>query len=126
MSRFFALGRWALLACLCTGLVACSGRGSTRSDAAQSDTAGGATPAASAPAGQAGDRRRYPDQVEQGFLKQCTASGGSDAICRCTLDKVEQRYNLLEFSRLAGEMNQSGQLNPEILGMVNACRIESR
>lgn len=127
MSAFSAPAHWALLAGLIAGLTACSSRGSDRSDAAQSDPTGGTTGGASTPAAQAGgDQRRYPDQVEQSFLKQCTANGASDAICRCTLTKVEQRYDVIELSKLASEMSQSGQLNGEILGFVTTCRIETQ
>ena len=82
---------------------------------AHSGSAGASTPATP-------DPRRYPGPVQERILKECAANGGAEAVCRCTLDRIESRYSLAEFSRLAREISKSGKLNDELLEIAGQCQ----
>ncbi len=72
------------------------------------------------------ERPRYPAPVEERILRECQANGGSEAVCRCTLAKLEARYSFGELLREAGELSRTGRPNDEVLAMIDQCRTEAQ
>ena len=69
--------------------------------------------------GDGGDRN-YPDQVRNNYMTSCTRSGGTQEQCRCTLEAVEAKYNLDEFTQLEQDIAK-GQRFEELTSIVTGC-----
>lgn len=46
----------------------------------------------------------YPPEVDDEFLKSCTAAGSSDKFCACMLEKVKNKYSFEEFSAIEAKI----------------------
>jgi hypothetical protein len=65
----------------------------------------------------------YPASVVQNFMNACTKSKGSQAYCSCTIDKIQNRYSLEEYSQLEVKMLVNKTLPEEILNFMGKCRL---
>jgi hypothetical protein len=63
----------------------------------------------------------YPPNVKQQFVKGCVNGGGSQSACQCTIDGLEQKYNLIEFLQIIQEANKSGKFPPEVQSIIRKC-----
>jgi hypothetical protein len=65
--------------------------------------------------------QHYPAAVESGFMTGCTSHGGNTDYCRCTLDRLEQAYDLGEFADAARSYQSTGKLPDTAMSAVNEC-----
>ena len=70
-----------------------------------------------------GDSKKFPDEVRKNFLETCTTSGANQKQCNCTLEKLEEKYNVEQFRELerriaAGDASAEAEIAP----FVSACR----
>lgn len=70
-------------------------------------------------------KRTYPAAYVQNFMNGCIYSGGTQIICSCIIDKIQERYSLEEFSQIEVKMQATGVLPEEILDFVGTCRTRS-
>lgn len=56
------------------------------------------------------NKRDYPAEVRRNFLQACELSGGSADSCFCTLEEIEQRYDLAEFISAESSYSATGVL----------------
>ena len=57
-----------------------------------------------ADANDAAEKRGYPPEVTEEFLKSCEESGGERDFCVCVFDKVQQEYTYEEFSAIESKI----------------------
>jgi len=67
----------------------------------------------------------YPAAVRDAYLKSCVGGASSmgdkaKPYCSCTLKKIEAKYSLDEFVKLANKM-QGGDLPDEFMSIVKSC-----
>jgi hypothetical protein len=70
----------------------------------------------------------------QNFMNTCVSSAVSagstsvaaQRVCGCTLDKIQQRYSLSQFSRMEVDMAASGTVPGDVLQILADCRITAR
>jgi hypothetical protein len=67
------------------------------------------------------DTQHYPAAVESGFMTGCTTHGGNTDYCRCTLDHLEESYDLDEFADAARSYQSTGKLPDSAMNAVNDC-----
>ena len=75
--------------------------------------------------GEGSSGAKYPAGVRTAYLQSCeggAASMGDKAkpYCACTLNKIESKYTLDEFVKLATKM-QGNDLPPEFMAIVKSC-----
>lgn len=69
-------------------------------------------------------RRRgneYPPEVVENFLRAC-GSHASEGACRCSLDKVRERYTADEYRTLEARIAATRQAPEELLDIIATCR----
>lgn len=58
----------------------------------------------------------YSDEIKNGFLRSCTASGRSTPLfCSCALDELQKEYNEQEFLAIDNEMKATQRLPARLL-----------
>jgi hypothetical protein len=63
----------------------------------------------------------YPSDVAENFLRACVGRGGSEASCRCALEKVEERYTLDAYRALEARIAR-GETPGDLAGVIAACQ----
>jgi hypothetical protein len=63
----------------------------------------------------------YPPEVVANFLRACR-SRASEGSCRCSLEKIQQRYTADEYRALEGSVAATRQAPKELLDIIAACR----
>ena len=63
----------------------------------------------------------YPPSVVQNFMDACMSTGGGQAYCSCTLEEIQGRYSLEEYTTLEIRMLNTGQLPEELAGVTAKC-----
>ena len=63
----------------------------------------------------------YPTEVADNFLRACVGRGGSEASCRCALDKVQERWTLDEYQALEARIAR-GETPGELAAVISACQ----
>ncbi len=63
----------------------------------------------------------YPPSVVQNFTDACMSTGGGQAYCSCTIEEIQGRYTLDEFSVLETEYLNTGQMPEELAGVMANC-----
>ena len=71
-------------------------------------------------------RKGYSGDIVQTFMSACIWSGGTDGVCACTLERIENRYTIQEFSQIEVKLSATGQLPDEILNDLGSCRVLAR
>ena len=69
-------------------------------------------------------RRRgneYPPELVENFLRAC-GSRASEGACRCSLDKVRERYTADEYRALEARIAATRQAPKELLDISASCR----
>jgi hypothetical protein len=69
-------------------------------------------------------RRRgneYPPEVVENFLRAC-GSRASESACRCSLEKVQERYTADEYRALETRIAATRQVPRELLDIIATCR----
>lgn len=62
----------------------------------------------------------YPPDVQQNFLRTCTARA-DDRTCRCALDALERRFTVEEFHALEARV-KGGEVAKEMVDATARCR----
>jgi hypothetical protein len=62
----------------------------------------------------------YPADVVANFLSNCTTRS-DQAVCRCAIDQLQQRFTLEEFRRVEARM-RAGEMPAEAVQAVQGCR----
>ena len=63
----------------------------------------------------------YPRDVRNAFVKGCVDGGGSRASCKCVIKKIERRYTLRQFLRIAKRAERTGRFPSPINRMIESC-----
>jgi len=63
----------------------------------------------------------YPPSVVQNFMDACMSTGGGQAYCSCTLEEIQGRYTVDEFSVLETKYLNTGQMPEELAGVMAKC-----
>jgi hypothetical protein len=58
----------------------------------------------------------YPKQVQNNFIKACIGGGGTNALCSCSLDKIQQQWSIEQYMNIEQQMT-SGSPPPELAAM---------
>jgi hypothetical protein len=65
---------------------------------------------------------KYPESVVQDFVESCSESGAaSESECQCAIDEIQQDYTLEEFTEIALEIANTGDIPTELAGPIAAC-----
>jgi hypothetical protein len=56
-------------------------------------------------ANAAAEKREYPAEVAEEFMKSCEESGSPQGFCTCMFEKVQQEYTFEEFSTIETKLN---------------------
>jgi hypothetical protein len=68
-----------------------------------------------------GSGNSYPPNVKRQFVKGCQNGGGSKSACQCTIDAIEERYNLIEFLEIVEKANDSGKFPSGVQKIIRRC-----
>ena len=63
----------------------------------------------------------YPPEVVENFLRAC-GSRASESACRCSLEKVQERYTADEYRALEAHIAATRQVPKELLDIIATCR----
>jgi hypothetical protein len=63
----------------------------------------------------------YPPEVVENFLRAC-GGRASESACRCSLEKVQERYTADEYRALEARIAATRQVPKELLDIIAACR----
>jgi hypothetical protein len=63
----------------------------------------------------------YPNSVRSEFIKGCMKGGGNRAACKCTINKIQKRYSLKKFVKIAKRVADGGEFPAAIVKMAQAC-----
>jgi hypothetical protein len=120
----------ALAACFL--MVGCAPSGSNLES---STPATPASPAASTPSSDAApspttkssesastDKAAYPEEVVQNFMDSCMKSGGNQAQCSCSINKIQERYSFDEFKQVEAEIQRTNELPSGMVEILESCR----
>ena len=59
--------------------------------------------------------------MKNAFIRGCVEGGGSRASCRCVIRKIERRYTLKQFLRIAKRAERTGRFPTPINRMIESC-----
>ena len=62
----------------------------------------------------------YPSEVVENFLRAC-GSRASESACRCSLEKVRERYTADEYRALEARIAATRQAPKELLDIIASC-----
>lgn len=62
----------------------------------------------------------YPVQVRQNFLSACQRQGSTAKLCSCSLEKLEAKYSLAEYTKLEQAL-VTGQRANELIDVIQSC-----
>ncbi len=65
--------------------------------------------------------QHFPATVEANYMSGCTGSGGNTDYCRCTLDHLEQDYDLAAFADAEQSYKTTGKLPDSMMSAVTDC-----
>lgn len=63
----------------------------------------------------------YPPEVVENFLRAC-ASRATEAACRCSLEKVQERYTADEYLALEARIANTRKVPQELVDISAGCR----
>jgi hypothetical protein len=63
----------------------------------------------------------YTPELEDGFMRGCTSTGGTTSQCRCLLTEVEREYSVTELVELNDQIVETGEYPPELVAMGARC-----
>jgi hypothetical protein len=63
----------------------------------------------------------YPRDVRNAFIRGCVEGGGARASCRCVIRKIERRYTLRQFLKIAKRAERTGRFPTPINRMIESC-----
>jgi hypothetical protein len=64
----------------------------------------------------------YPPNVKKQFVSGCKKGGGSQSQCKCTINRIEKKYNLIQFLDFINKANRTGKFPPKVEAIVLSCR----
>lgn len=64
----------------------------------------------------------YPPEMVDTFIRGCTTGGQSEAVCRCSLDRIQSRYTLEEYRALEQRVARGTASPAEIVQLTAECR----
>jgi hypothetical protein len=63
----------------------------------------------------------YPAQVVQTFMQECTEKSGKKQVCACVLDRIQDEYDLEQFSKLEQKYRATGKIPKEVKKFMFGC-----
>jgi hypothetical protein len=63
----------------------------------------------------------YPAEVVQSFMQECTTKSGKKQVCACVLDRIQDEYDLEEFSKLEQKYRSTGKIPQEVKKFMFGC-----
>lgn len=68
---------------------------------------------------------RYPQAVQDNFLRSCAVAGSTPSRCACVLDRIERDVPYSEFVGLDALATSTGRVPSELTGAVSECRFNT-
>jgi hypothetical protein len=63
----------------------------------------------------------YPAEVVQNFMQECTEKSGKQQVCACVLDRIQDEYDLEQFSKLEQKYRSTGKIPKEVKKFMFGC-----
>ncbi len=68
----------------------------------------------------------YPADVVQNFMNSCVATGGTQPLCRCAIEHMQDTFSLEEFSRIEVRASLGEPVPLDMLDIFADCRVRAR
>ena len=63
----------------------------------------------------------YPAEVVHSFMQECTEKSGKKQVCACVLDRIQDDYDLEQFSKLEKKYRATGKIPKEVKKFMFGC-----
>lgn len=64
----------------------------------------------------------YPAEIVDNFMRACTAGGTSEAVCRCSLDLLRERYSAEAYLALEQQVARGEASADDVVQLTAPCR----